>query len=79
VSNASIKIGDRIVVKGWPQFPTHVVRIFWEDGKGNEVDIQALAVTTRLELEWDLEGKKSRSKVHLHQEGDLWYRYDAVS
>ena len=74
-----VKVGDRVVVYGWSQYPTHITRIYWEDNKGQETDIEALATTVRLELEWLIDGQKSKSKVKLHDEGKTWYRYSTAS
>lgn len=74
-----VKLGERVVVSGWSHFPTKVIRIYWEDKDGNETQIQALAITVMLELEWDIDGVKSRSKVKLHDEGTIWYRYSKTS
>lgn len=61
-------------MKGW-HYPCHVLRIYYEDRQGRETDFQQLAAVVMLELEWDVEGEKSTSRVKLHEEGKIWYRY----
>lgn len=73
------EVGDRVVVLGWSQYITRVSRIYWEDKDGRETDIQALATRVRLELEWDFGTHKDKSRVSLHDEGKIWYRYGTVS
>jgi hypothetical protein len=70
-----VKVGDRVVVYGWP-FPVYVSRIYWQDRNGVETDVGALRTLTMLELDWAERGK---SRVKLHDEGLTWYRYSETN
>ena len=67
------KIGDRIVISNWAQFPTIVncVETF-EDKR------VCIYVTTKYPKDDPFfEVKEDRSKVYLHDEGESWCRYEA--
>lgn len=60
-----VKVGDRLVVQGMP-FPAYIERI----------EEDSSTASTVLHLDWKEHGK---SRVYLHDEGKVWYRYDSAN
>lgn len=60
-----IKIGDRLVVQGLP-YPAYVERI----------EEDPTTASTILHLDWKEFGK---SRVYLHDEDKVWYKYVKVN
>jgi hypothetical protein len=56
-----VQIGDRLVVQGMP-FPAYV----------EAIEEDADTASTIIHLDWKEHGK---SRVYLHDEGKVWYRY----
>lgn len=60
-----VNVGDRLVVQGRPE-PAYVERI----------EVDATTASTILHLDWKEFGK---SRVYLHDEGKIWYKYATVN
>lgn len=60
-----VKIGDRLVVQG-SSFPAYVERI----------EEDPTTASTILYLDWKEYGK---SRVYLHDEGKIWFRYSEAN
>jgi len=58
-----VRVGERLVVHGWRDFPAYVERIE-HDTAGN----------TLIFLDW---GEHGKSRVYLHDENKVWYRYNS--
>lgn len=67
-----IKVGDRIVIKNWPEIKTIVKRIYKVDSKGVETKWEFQTGAIMLELD---SGEFGISKACLHDENKYWYRY----
>lgn len=67
-----IKVGDRIVIRSWPQIKTVVKRIYKADSVGKETRWEFETGLIILELD---SGEFGISKVSLHDENKYWYRY----
>lgn len=71
-----IKIGDRIAVKGYQQYPARVTRIYKVDRDGNETKWDFETSLIYLDLDW---GELGTSRVKLHERGKTWYPYGATN
>ena len=60
-----VKVGDRLVVQGMP-FPAYIERI----------EEDPSTASTILHLDWREHGK---SRVYLHDENKVWYKYANAS
>ena len=68
-----VKVGDRVVVKGWASLPTYVSRVYFEQPYGTELETKRLVM---LELTWP---DGATSKVKLYDEGVEWYQYSETN
>lgn len=72
-----VRIGDRVVVGGWREFPVHVTRIYrqYTDEKPVDITPEEAAINNAgayIELDWGPDQKRSHAAVH--DEGRTWYR-----
>lgn len=71
-----VKVGDRIVIKNWPQIKTIVSRIYKINSQGEETKWEFETGAIMLELD---SGEFGKSKVCLHDENKSWYKYSEAN
>lgn len=67
-----VRVGDRVVVKGWPEIVVKVARIYQVDPRGNETKWDFDTARIMLDLDW---GEYGTSKVALHDKNRTWFPY----
>lgn len=76
MNNKNIKVGDKVVVCGYVNLPAIIYNIYWEDFNGKVTSDSSKISRIMLELDW---GEHGKSRVALHDENKIWYRYSEAN
>lgn len=73
-----LKIGDKVVIKGWTQFQPKVAEITQHKGDGEKTKWEFDTGYVRVKLDWSEYGF-APSYVSFHDENKQWFRFSSAN